>query len=295
MLAPPLSAAPPSASDVRWELIPELSDEFNTQHANPRGDGLDDSKWWDDHPRWSGRIPSQFSASNSWVEDGKLKLRATSRVDSMSEVGDPNNDHWIDTAAVVSKTQAQHGSYFEASIKVANTSLSSAFWFRMNSKSEIDVIENIGNPSRSNQGWRRSAMEYNTHFYNPPPDIAVGGRAQMVDANGDPLLSAENFIRYAVWWKNPEEVIFYYNDIEVANVTPAGPFDESLHMIFDMEAFTWVGLPSIADLSDPTKNTMEVDWVRSYRAVDVPEPTTAAIIALGACVWSLRSLRRRQD
>lgn len=265
----PAAAAPPLGVGVAWEPISALSDEFNTQHVNPRGDGLDDSKWWDDHPRWSGRLPSQFAAPNSNVEGGYLKLRATSRVTSISQVSDQREQHWIDTAAIVSKIQAQVGGYYEASIKVANISLPSAFWFRMNSKSEIDVIENIGNPSNPGRAWKRSSMSYNTHFYNPPPDIAEGGNAPMIDENGDPLIAAENFVTYAVWWKSPQEILFYYNDIEVANVTPGGPFDEGLHMIFDMEAFHWEGFPSIADLNDSSKNTMWVDWVRSYRTVEL--------------------------
>lgn len=263
------TAAPPLGVGVAWEPIPELSDEFDTVHPNARADGINDTKWWDYHPVWSGRLPSQFSAANSWVEGGKLNLRSTPLVESMDEVTDERNQHWIDSAAVVSKVRAEPGGYYEASIKTADISLPSSFWFRMGTKSEIDVIENIGNPARSNLEHRRSEMSYNTHFYNPPPDVAVGGHVQMTDAQGNRLFSSENFITYAVWWKSPQEVLFYYNDIEVANVTPAGPFDEDLHMIFDMEAFHWVGFPTIEELNDPAKNTMQVDWVRAYRAIDL--------------------------
>ncbi|QDT69141.1 Beta-porphyranase A precursor [Planctomycetes bacterium MalM25] len=271
LAVPTASGAPPAGTGLAWKPIPALSDEFNTQHPSARGDGIDYGKWFEDHPRWDGRMPSQFNPNNSWVEDGMLKIQATPLI-TQAELDDLSFDeqkvtHWIDTAAVVSTTQATVGSYYEASIKVANISLPSAFWFRMNSKSEIDVIENVGNRSNPGQEWKRSVMAYNTHFYNPPPDIAVGGKAQMVDENGDPLLSAENFITYAVWWKSPTEILFYYNDIEVANVTPGGPFDEGLHMIFDMEAFHWEGFPTIGDLNDPAKNTMQVDWVRAYQAV----------------------------
>ena len=260
-------AAPPPG--IYWEPIPELSDEFNTQHPNPRGDGIDDSKWWDDHPQWDGRPPSQFSASNSWVEDGMLKLRGTSLVDDLSEVADPDNDHWIDTAAVVSKTQATYGSYFETSVKVADISLSTAFWFRMNSFSEIDVFENMGDPSLPNANFNRSSMRFTTIKYDEEPDIVVRDVVQMVDPNGNPLYSAENFITYGVWWKSPEEIRFYYNDQEVGNFNPGGMFNEGLHMIFDMEAFFWRGLPTVADLNDPNKNTAQIDWVRAYRPVSL--------------------------
>lgn len=58
-----LIAAPPAGTV--WEPIPELSDEFNTIHPNPSGDGIDSTKWWDFHPTWSGRLPSQFNANNT--------------------------------------------------------------------------------------------------------------------------------------------------------------------------------------------------------------------------------------
>lgn len=260
-------AAPPSG--ILWDPIPELSDEFNIQHPNSRGDGIDYTKWFEDHPQWSGRPPSQFNPDNSWVEDGMLKLRGTSLVNDISEVANPDNDHWIDTAAVVSRTQATHGSYFETRVKVADISLSTAFWFRMNQFSEIDVFENMGNPGSPNANFNRSSMRFTTIKYDEEPDIVVRDVVQMVDENGAPLYSAENFITYGVWWKNPEEVRFYYNDQEVGNFHPGGMFNEGLHMIFDMEAFFWRGLPSVADLNDPTKNTAQIDWVRAYRPVSL--------------------------
>lgn len=264
-----LRAAPPVGVGVAWAPIPELSDEFNTQHPNPRGDGIDDAKWWDDHPQWNGRLPSQFSAANSWVDEGMLNLRGTSRVTSLDQVANPDSDHWIDTAAVVSKTRATHGSYYEARVRVADISLDTAFWFRMNQFSEIDVFEIMGDPVRPNQRFDRDRMSFTTILYGADPDIVVRGNAQMVDDAGDPLYAAENFITYGVWWKGPEEIRFYYNDQEVGNFDPGGPFDEGLHMIFDLEAFFWMGLPTVADLNDPAKNTAQVDWVRSYRAVEL--------------------------
>ncbi|MEM8943983.1 MAG: hypothetical protein AAGD11_02285 [Planctomycetota bacterium] len=266
-----VQAAPPTG--VVWQTVPQLSDEFDTFHTNPTGDGLDTTKWWDFHPTWTGRLPSQFSSNNSWVADGKLNLRSTALVDSMSEVSDPFNDHWVDSAVITSRAEAQPGDYFEASIKTASLSMPSSWWFRQGSKSEIDVLENIGLPSAPGLTHRESEMSYNTHFFDPGPNMAVGGDAQMTDEFGNPLLSRENFITYGVWWKSPTEILYYYNDIEVANVTPAGEFDEGLNMFFDMEVFHWVGFPTLESLNDPTKNTMQVDWVRAYRPIGNSAPT----------------------
>lgn len=268
-------AAPPEGT--QWNLIPELSDEFDVQHANAAGDGLDTSKWWDFHPTWTGRLPSQFNSDNSWVADGKLNIRSTPLVEDMSQVGDQFNDHWIDAAAISSRAEAQPGDYFEASIKTAAVSMPSSWWFRQGSKSEIDVIENIGLPTAPNLTHRESEMAYNTHFYDPGENQSVGGEGQMVDAVGNPLLSRENFITYGMWWKSPSEIRYYYNGNEVATVTPAGSLDEGLNMVFDMEVFHWVGFPTLESLNDPARNTMQVDWVRGYRPVDNLGPSSNLI------------------
>lgn len=266
-----LFAIPPSGTT--WAMVPGLSDEFDTLHANPTGDGLDTNKWWDFHPNWDGRLPSQFSPNNSWVEDGKLKLRSTPLISSMDQVNDPFNDHWVDSAIITSRAEAQPGDYLEASIKTAGLSMTSSWWFRQGSKSEIDVLENIGLPAAPGLTHRESEMSYNTHFYDPGPNEARGGNAQMIDEFGQPLLSRENFITYGMWWKNPTEIRMYYNDIEVATITPAGLIDEGLNMFFDMEVFHWVGFPTLESLNDPSRNTMEVDWVRGYRPVENSSPT----------------------
>ena len=265
-----VAGAPPAG--VEWRLVEGLSDEFNTLHANPSGDGLDRSKWWDFHPTWTGRLPSQFSAANTWVDQGVLHLRSTPRIDDMSEVADPLTEHWVDSAVVVSRAEAQPGDYFEASIKIAGLSMSSAWWFAQGAKSEIDVIENIGLPSALGLVHRESEMSFNTHVLDPPPIASVGGEAQMFNEVGEPLLSREHFVTYGVWWKSPSEIRLYYNDIEVASLSPASLFDEGLNMIFDMEVFHWVGLPDIASLNDASRNTTRVDWVRGYRPVANPDP-----------------------
>ena len=266
-LSTTLFSAPPA--EIEWKPLPELSDEFDTHHGEPSDDGLDRTKWWDFHPTWTGRLPSQFSAENTWIEDGKLKLRSSVAAAPSSP------EHNVDSAVITSRAEAQPGDYFEASIQVADLSMPSSWWFNQGAKSEIDVIENIGRPENPHQSFRQTKMAYNTHFFEDPDDIQTVGSegpqsqqlGQMVDGQGEPLVARDEFITYAVWWKSPTEIRFYYNDNEVARVTPRNAFDEGLNMLFDMEVFSWAGEPTIASLGDSTKNTMQVDWVRGYRPV----------------------------
>lgn len=193
-------------------------------------------------------------------------------------MNDPFNDHWVDSSVITSRAEAQPGDYFEASIKIADLSMSNAWWFATGNKSEIDVIENIGRPTASGLTHRESEMATNTHYNDPQPTISIGNNAQMYDPNGQPLISRDNFITYGVWWKSPQEIHFYYNDNLLANITPGGPFDEGLRMIFDMEVFHWVGFPTIDSLNDPSRNTMQVDWVRGYRPVGNPGAPTNLLL-----------------
>ena len=46
---------------------------------------------------------------------------------------------------------------------------------------------------------------------------------------------------------------------------PGCAFAESVFLFFDLEVFTWSGLPDIESLDDSARNTMLVDWVRAWK------------------------------
>lgn len=255
-----LFAAPPVTH--QWKSVPELSDEFDT---------FDREKWNDYHPGWRGRQPSAFKKSNAFVKDGNLCLRSTSRVKSLDEVKDPMKDVWVDAAAVSSKKKlAGPGHYYETSIKASDLSMTSSFWFRMGRFSEIDVIENIGRPTEPKKKDFETTMKMNTHLYRGGPYLKTPNDYEMGK------LARDNFITFGVWWKSPDEIIFYCDDKLAATVKPGRPFNENLHMIFDTEVFTWAGLPTIESLNDPKRNTMQVDWVRAWKCLGEKKPMPIA-------------------
>lgn len=253
-----LFADPPEPpAGKHWEPVASLTDEFN-------GTAIDTNKWDDYHPYWSGRVPSQFKKGNAFVENGNLLLRNTSRIDNMNQVSDPYNDVWIDAAAVVSKQKnSEQGWYYETSMKASDCAMSSSFWFRVGDFSEIDVIEHIG---RATKPGVDKSYEYscNTHVYGNQSGPSVGKTFIMSTRGRD------EFHVYGFWWKSATNLLFYHNDEEVMQVTPSVPFNENLHMIWDTEALipNWVGLPTIESLKDNNRNTMYVDWVRTWRLVD---------------------------
>ena len=263
VLAAGLLAQPVLPPDQKWILVEELSDEFDQE------DGLDREKWNDTHPGWKGRTPSHFLRENVWVAGGMLHLRSNSRIESMDEVEDPINDVWVNSAAVSSKKRiAQPGWYYETRFKASNISMTNSFWFRMGDYSEIDVIEHMGNATEPGRPLLQYEYATNTHVYGKRKDEGYShGKRYFMDTKGN-----EEFHTYGFWWKDPSTLWFYHNGVKVMEVTPSIPFEEKLHMIWDTEVFKWHGLPLIENLQDDSKNTMIVDYVRTYRIEDIERP-----------------------
>ncbi|MEM1095539.1 MAG: family 16 glycosylhydrolase [Bacteroidota bacterium] len=250
--APPLTTehlpAPPEG--MQWALNDTLSDEFN-------GEYLDRDKWTPYHPYWDGREPSHFLVSNVSLGGGHALLKSTPRVVSMDEVRDIKKDVWVNSACIASnKPVAQYG-YYETRMKASKLSMTSSFWLQ-GVYSEIDVVEQLG-ASKVNP-HKNSWMQMNTHYYvgGWDNDVATPAHWQM------PSGSADEFHTYGVWWKDERTVWFYHNNEKVAELTPAGLFEEPMYIFFDTEVFRWEGMPSLTNLNDDTRNTMQVDWVRSW-------------------------------
>lgn len=265
-----LNAQTPQApSGYQWEKVEELTDEFN-------GNTLDPNKWDDYHPHWSGRAPSNFKKGNAYVADGNLCLKSTMRKHP-STVSDPFKDIWVDAAACVSKGwTAKPGYFYEARFKASNLSMTSSFWFRVGDYSEIDVIEHIGNPSRDN---RDDDLPYqyhaNTHYYGK-----YAGLQPLAAEWHMPTRGRDEYHVYGFWWKDPNTLWFYHNGVKVMEIIPRRPLEENLKMIFDTEVFPFasagvahIGLPLPENLQDDTKNTMYVDYVRTYKLVEGNVPT----------------------
>lgn len=238
-----------------WKLVPELSDEFS-------GSELDRDKWIDYHHYWKGRDPSNFDPKNVSVCCGNLRLRSTTEINNLSSVGNPEADVWVKSACVSSKTACASYGYYEARMKASKLSMTSSFWFQ-GKYSEIDAVEQLGRPLKDES--RSKKMLMNTHYYK-------GGweTDKPTPNNWDmPSGSADEYHIYGVWWKDKDNIWFYYNGQKVAEVETGGEFLEPMYMFFDTEVFIWEGLPTIESLKDPDRNTMYVDWVRSWKILNI--------------------------
>ncbi len=79
----------------RWELVRELTDEFDSTKLDDAK--LDATKWHPCNPGWKGRKPGFFAKENVKVRGGKLHL--TARMEDRK--GLPDGYHTYTTAAVV--------------------------------------------------------------------------------------------------------------------------------------------------------------------------------------------------
>ena len=244
---------PPAPTGYQWQAVAGLSDEFN-------GAALDDSKWLPYLTYWKGRPPSRFEPKNVSVADGMLKLRSTPLVENLSEVKNPEKDIWVASACVSSKKPSASVGYYEARIKASKLSMTSSFWFQ-GKYSEIDVVEQLGDPIKNADD--KNFMLMNTHSFKNgwDKDEATPARWKM------PSAAADAFHVYGMWWKDKDTIWFYHDGQKVAEVKTRCEFLEPMFLFFDTEVFTWSGLPTIESLKDPKRNTMEVDWVRSWTLV----------------------------
>jgi hypothetical protein len=244
---------PEPPTDYKWVPVPELSDEFDEV-------SLDTEKWQNFHPYWAGREPSQFDPQNVWIENGMLHLRSTTDIDNISEIDYPAVDIWVSSACVSSVQPTAHYGYFETRMKASLLSMTSSFWFQ-GKYSEIDVVEQLGAPK--DQPGRSRYMLMNTHYY---PDGWESDKKTPVTRYMD-TGAGDEFHVYGIWWVDAQTIWFYHNGEKVAEVDTGGPFLEPMYMFFDTEVFVWEGLPDVEALKDAYKNTMTVDWVRSWKLV----------------------------
>jgi Ricin-type beta-trefoil lectin domain-like/Secretion system C-terminal sorting domain/Glycosyl hydrolases family 16 len=240
---PFLNAQPTAPNGKKWVAVPELNDEFN-------GNSLDFSKWLDYHPYWSGRN-SVFTKANVSVTGGNLKLF----------LNKPGNTALA--ACVTSKNKSmKKGMYSEARVKCPSLSATGAFWFQGN-YSEIDVIENFGQPTGNGMYNNRYNMKTNLHYF---PNGWPNDQKTQYDYVGVNPAVDDAYHTYGIWWKDSRTIIFYLNGREIHTSIAKGDFNEDMYMFFDMEIFDWgIGFPTEASLDNPAKNAQYVDWVHTYR------------------------------
>jgi len=258
----------------KWVKFDGMSDEF---------DSWDSAKWF--NSTWNYGVPVFMSASsdNSGVMDGKLWIKAT--------LNEPNSDgRWFQSARIHSRAKASYPMYTEARIKTAHISAYNTYWLNngdINNRDEIDIIENNSKPSCNCQPDFPNQM--NSQYFQAdasktPETVRNKGnylRSNLLDVN--PLKNVgwnEDYHIYGVWWIDAKNVQFYLNGEPAGKIyvgdhndgkTYEREFTRDLEIIFDLWTAdeTWLGgLPPKSDLENNDINTMQIDWVRTWKLAD---------------------------
>ena len=261
---------------MKWELQENYSDDFN---YNGKGDQFN-SKWRDRYFNgWNGPGLTEWRSNEAVVTNGNLQIKASRK---------PGTNK-VYCGVVTSKTKVIYPIYMEASIKVSNLELSSNFWMLSEDDTrEIDVIEVYGGAA---QTWFAQRMSTNFHVFKRNPN----NNSILRDFNDQThnTLPGNEFWRngyhtFGVYWKSPTEITFYIDGIQTSDGSwaqatmldkPSGEImdknvykmDKPVFMIIDTEDHDWRSnqgiVASDASLADNSKNTMYVDWVRTYKPV----------------------------
>ncbi|GAB6164062.1 hypothetical protein JCM19992_00620 [Thermostilla marina] len=253
---------PPAPEGYKWVRNEAFWDDFE-------GDRLDETKWYDHHPRWKGRPPAKFVPEAVSVQDGCLVIR--NRM-----LDEPDGPYTIGGGAVVSKSDQAHYGYYEVRMKASKVSMSSTFWFSnkpvregdRKTAQELDVQETVGAPKRSKN--RHMGMFSNTHHWvwekGEKFDEAVGDHAPL------PSPAGEEFHVYGVWWVDPNTIHFYLNGKYVYTIHPSTkfdetPFDRPMWLNLVTETYNWETPPTPDELADDSRNATYYDYVHAWKLV----------------------------
>ncbi|MGR4865396.1 family 16 glycosylhydrolase [Caulobacter sp. LARHSG274] len=228
--------------------VDALSDEFN-------GTSLDKSKWSPSLFYWKGRPPSVFDPANVSVSGGNLNLKATAAIS-----GNPIlwGASWVRTSVVMSRMPLAGPGYYEARLKASDLSVSSSFWLQSQHEAEIDITEAFGasktRPERTNM-MAAATHEFRRGWKTDQPTIHHFTTSTPVT----------EWHTYGAWWKDARTIWFYLDNQKVGESNASyDRFNQPMYLFLDTETFPQFGLPDLASLADPERNTMRVDWVRSW-------------------------------
>lgn len=261
----------PKPFGTKWVKVDELTDEFNDN-------SLDSNKWT--KSTWNYDVPVEMSADNenSGEWDGYMWIRATL---------DSGATRWFKTARIMSKAQINYPMYTESRIRAANISAYTTYWLNngdINNRDEIDIIENNPAPTCGCQPdlpWQMSSQYFQADENKTPETVRNKGNFDNRNlSSGNPLKGTkwnEEFHIFGAYWKDARNVQFYL-DGEPAGSIYVGDhedgntynrfFTRDLNIIWDLWTTDadWIGgLANQTDLTNNNKNTMYVDWVRTWQ------------------------------
>ena len=251
---------------ISWELVDELSDEFEKSRVDedkwqiePRGNG------WS----WIGRAPGLFLPENVSIEDGKL----TVTVSKLPEPREIRGRTYLYQGAIVRSIEpGQPGWYYECKMKANETEMSSTFWLMTKGntvkKLETDIQECVGVISPDAEpwadGWDRiyhSNLIHRENAFNPENIMNQKGHSLKTPNH-------KKFYVYGAWWKSESEVLFYLDGEYIYTLTPSVEWDVPAFIQMAIETYDWNPVPernSRVERAKLKERKTQYEWVRVWR------------------------------
>ncbi len=258
-------AVPPSPpAGKQWELVDNLSDEFD-------GTSLDTSKWtdWSDDG-WIGRVPTRFEPHAISVAGGDLRITAAKKASPEGQ--------WTHEGGLVRGLHPVTYGYFETRMKANKTYASSTFWL-INKygdgsgcdrrTTELDIQESVG-ISTGGHSWIDNfitSMSSSCSSRNNSCGEPEGNPGQHISIGEEVW---RDYHIFAAWWKSATEVLIYLDDQYQYTINPVTNFDLPQYLRMVVEKYDWnPPLDGSDGMTDTWENrTTYYDYVRSYRLVD---------------------------
>ncbi|WP_345189805.1 family 16 glycosylhydrolase [Algibacter agarivorans] len=258
----------PRPTDTKWELIKNMSDEFN-------GKKVDEEKWQISGQGWIGRPPGLFLAENVKVNNGSLQITTTMLPKSVSI----DNEEFTHGGGYVGSRNGMTYGYYECEMKANKTFMSSTFWLINkgedlkgcdNRTTELDIQECVGQITNDEE-WMNNfdqSMNSNTHSRNIPEDCDyIKGSEKASAIIGGKVY--DDFHVYGVWWKSKNEILFFLDGKMKSKVKPSADFDIEMYLRMVVETYDWNPVPADGGMTGSLEDrTTTYNWVRSWKLED---------------------------
>ena len=222
-------------NEGNWVLFPDYSDEFDAEKLNTE-------KWYGSNPKWEGREPTFFHASNVSLSDGELIFKINQHGEEDLPKGFTHTSGFIK-----SKKRILYG-YFEAELKLMNAPWVSCFWLTNvgdNWWTEIDICENCPGVATN-----RHDLNSNVHVFRAPKN--KGDVKKHFDISKKYYIPFELQADYHVWglyWT--EEYIRFYIDGVLFREAENTHWHQELEININNESNKWFGaLPDDSRLEE---------------------------------------------
>ena len=270
-----------------WQLQ-EVSDDFNYDSPADTKSAEFSERWTDFfHNGWSGPKPTVWQRDHVYVEDGKLKLKA-SRVEGENVTFDYNGTSTTLPATrlgcITSKQRIQYPVYIECNVKITNSVLASDVWLlSADDTQEIDICEAYGSARYSNDWFSNKRLHLSHHVFIRSPFQDWQPNDEGSFYTDSRTVWSDDYHRIGVYWIDPWNLEYYVDgekvrtrsgkaQIDPNDFTDGTGLSKPMDIIINTEDQTWraaQGLsPTARELTLTDDHTFKVDWVRIYKPVD---------------------------